>query len=453
MKKICIALLAFVLLLSSCAESTENQVSSSTEETTSVVDTLPEPSSIPDTNEERLPHEQPVVVVTDYEVIQCQDFPVPERYAYGSVQHAYNDALLYTAYLIRDVSEREETKGLPSAYLMYNLETGENSYIGSYSFNIGGNNKAYIQDQYVFLAPLTFIDEKQVLRLIMLDANDLENEGRILYEHEAAYVNNSVEKLSETEVILYFDAVVYDDAGKDHIEQKIIKYDIENDQITELKSYNDETYRDNSMYPKTPWWVTTWNGNIYVLLHENQDGNLRTYINILDKGGNMVEGKKVDILGSYGTMNVSSFIVRDSYYLFQYYYASDIGERTFVVGKALDQGFEFMPYTDQSPTFPIHDGLVRDRYIISLAGPEGEDYLNGLYPHQIVVYDVASDDYWYVDIPDALFTELGASTIQEFSCVANANGDIFIDRERVAEGKGIVVISGDSIFSSVELSG
>jgi hypothetical protein len=192
--------------------------------------------------------------------------------------------------------------------------------------------------------------------------------------------------------------------------------------------------------------MTANDGRIYIVLQAKDKGELSTYIQVYDGDGKLLEEKEVDALDDYGTMNCTSFFTHNDYYFIRYYYASDHGMSPRAIVKETDGSFDRVYYSGQAPVWPTHEGLVRDRYVIFMAGADNSDYSKQHFTHQLIVFDTIDGAYWYVDLPKELYADFGAYSVREFACQANSNGDLFVDIESSYPGEGIAVISGDDLL-------
>lgn len=106
----------------------------------------------------------------------------------------------------------------------------------------------------------------------------------------------------------------------DEVNQTIYSYDIASKSISEIYRGEPLNWRDPKDSTKNIWAMSTYNENIYLLMHQMRDGKMITFLNVLDKDGNLIEDIELTALSAYDTMQdtVDTLVVQGDYIYVHY---------------------------------------------------------------------------------------------------------------------------------------
>lgn len=344
--------------------------------------------------------------------INWNDFFVRNNYDFRPMFAAVDDTLYF------HISNRnEEGMGIG----MYDEQSRVAELIDFYHFNIGGDDMLIVDNQYMFIAPITYGADigKQMMQLMMFDIE--RKTHRIVYEHQIRYLSNSIERISEDEILLYFDGVEQNEE-EEVLVQKIVKYNFVLDTSTEIFRHQAPVGEDSFYQGKMPWYMTVADGKIYLLLYENDGESLKPYIQELSEDGQLLKETPVEILSDYGDLNANTLFTANGCFFFYYYYSGE-GMDAIAIARETENSLERIRFSGQSPVVLMRDGLVENRYAFYVLAPNNNDYKQFKYDNKVFVFDTLTCTYWYVDLKINEPLNIGQYHVNEDGDIFYAPGD------------------------------
>ena len=203
----------------------------------------------------------------------------------------------------------------PALYVgRYSVETKEIQEFAIEQFTaISDEARMVINNDYVVYMYTTFGEQLMMITELF---NFAESTRQILDETPAHNVFGYVKNLNESEIVLF----MYE-ATSAGAQQKITRYNLITHELSEI--YRGEImggYKDSQTSTKDIFAIDTYNDEIYLLMHQYSGNRMHSFIQKLDKNGNMLSEEKIDSLSQYSTLEdtADSLVILDNYAIIHY---------------------------------------------------------------------------------------------------------------------------------------
>lgn len=195
----------------------------------------------------------------------------------------------------------------PALYVgRYSIETKEKYEFAIDSFSaISSEARLIVNDDCVVY--MYFLNGRMVSELY----NFADGTRKILDDTQAHNVFGYPKKLSENEIVMF----MYE-STPNGAQQKITRYNISSGELIEI--YRGEImggYKDSQTSTKDIFAIDTYNGEIYLLMHQYSENRMHSFIKKLDKEGNILSEEKLDALNQYNTLEdtADSLVIMGDY--------------------------------------------------------------------------------------------------------------------------------------------
>ena len=195
----------------------------------------------------------------------------------------------------------------PDLYVgRYSIETKEKCEFTIDSFSaISSEARLIVNDNCMVY--MYFVNGRMVSELY----NFADGTRKILDDTPAHNVFGYPKKLSENEIVLF----MYESTSNG-AQQKITRYNIIDDELIEI--YRGEImggYKNSQTSTKDIFAIDTYNDEIYLLMHQYSENRMHSFIQKLDKNGNMISEEKIDALRQYSTLEdtADSLVIMGNY--------------------------------------------------------------------------------------------------------------------------------------------
>lgn len=138
------------------------------------------------------------------------------------------------------------------------------------------------------------------------------------------------------------------------VNQTIYLYDMASKKISEIYRGDPLNWSDPKDSTRNIWAMSTYNENIYLLMHQMREGEMITFLNVLDKNGHSIEDIELTALSAYDTMQdtADSLVVQGDYIYIHYTQASkEEGNNNppYAMLRRTEEGFQLIEYRGIQP--------------------------------------------------------------------------------------------------------
>lgn len=181
----------------------------------------------------------------------------------------------------------------------YDVESDIKQELGELKFQAMMNDSQLLVDnRYLIYAPCRADDEGQLYLNITLFDLQTHNQ-KLIFTYPTRNVFVYSKQLNSDEIIFFFYGQEKDMDNR--TQQQIIKYSISNDSVTTLHKGELMDWTSEMNSTKDIWTIDVDKNQIYLLLHQLNDGKMTTYLRVLDENGVQLEEQEITALNEYDT--------------------------------------------------------------------------------------------------------------------------------------------------------
>lgn len=200
----------------------------------------------------------------------------------------------------------------------YSVENGELQEFGIESFTAVSDEARLVINENLVVYMYCSSDEQgsMIMKIELFDFDFDNNTKKLLSTNTVHNVFGYAKQISDEEAVF----LLYEQVGDD-TEQILLYYNLTTEELREI--YRGESihgYSEGSTSSKDIWAIDTDGGNIYLLMQQYENTQMKFYLRVIDTQGNMIQETGLEALSMYNTIGdtADSLIVKGNYVILHY---------------------------------------------------------------------------------------------------------------------------------------
>lgn len=224
----------------------------------------------------------------------------------------------------------------------YSVETGESQEFGIESFTAVSDEARLVINKNLVVYMYCSSDEQgsMIMKIELFDFDN--NTKKLLSTNTVHNVFGYAKQISSEEAVF----LLYEQVGDD-TEQILLYYNLTTEELREIYRGEDiHGYSEGSISSKDIWAIDTDGGNIYLLMQQYENTQMKFYLRVIDTQGNMIQETELEALSMYDTIGdtADSLIVKGNYVILHYSQWTKNSDNTNALVSILckeDSGYKF----------------------------------------------------------------------------------------------------------------
>ena len=193
----------------------------------------------------------------------------------------------------------------------YSVETGESQEFGIESFTAVSDEARLVINENLVVYMYCSSDEQgsMIMKIELFDFDN--NTKKLLSTNTVHNVFGYAKQISSEEAVF----LLYEQVGDD-TEQILLYYNLTTEELREIYRGEDiYGYSEGSISSKDIWAIDTDGGNIYLLMQQYENTQMKFYLRVIDTQGNTIQETGLEALSMYNTIGdtADSLIVKENY--------------------------------------------------------------------------------------------------------------------------------------------
>lgn len=198
----------------------------------------------------------------------------------------------------------------------YSVETGESQEFGIESFTAVSDEARLVINENLVVYMYCSSDEQgsMIMKIELFDFDN--NTKKLLSTNTVHNVFGYAKQISDEEAVF----LLYEQVGDD-TEQILLYYNLTTEELREIYRGEDiYGYSEGSLSSKDIWAIDTDGGNIYLLMQQYENTQMKFYLRVIDTQGNTIQETGLEALSMYNTIGdtADSLIVKGNYVILHY---------------------------------------------------------------------------------------------------------------------------------------